>query len=420
MRILIATTYRNLIGGVERYLQVLIPGLLERGHEVGLLYEHYWDTPAETIDANSHVPAWCGLGEHREEGLRKVSEWRPEIVYSQGLEDGDLEGALLTTYQAALYAHNYIGTCISGRKCHRFPVLRPCDRQFGPACMALYYPSRCGGLNPATMWQMFRRQSQIHSRFGQWHALLVASRHMVQEFEKNGAKPDQLHLVPLPAGENIAEDPSSASAGAPELRRILFMGRLTDIKGGEYLVQATALASCELDRPLTLTIAGDGPELSRVKQVAQSLGVSIQHAGWVGGPEKAQVLREADLLVVPSVWPEPFGLVGLEAGSQGVPAAAFSVGGIPDWLIPGVTGELAPGNPPTAEGLAAAMVRVLADRDHYQRLCRGAREMARQFSIEGHLDLLVPILANCRANRAASPAAPEESAGLPKDAYDRS
>jgi glycosyltransferase involved in cell wall biosynthesis len=405
MRILIATTYRNLIGGVERYLEVLIPGLLERGHEVGLLYEHYWDAPAETIDANSHVPAWCGSGENHEEVLRKVSEWRPEIVYSQGLEDGDLEGSLLQNYHAALYAHNYIGTCISGRKCHSFPLFRPCERRFGPACLALYYPRRCGGLNPTTMWQMFRRQSQIQSRFGQWQALLVASRHMLEEFENNGARPDQLHLVPLPAAENIVAAPSPARAGASELRRILFMGRMTDIKGGEYLVQATARAARQLDRPLTLTIAGDGPELSRVKRVAQTLGVSMRHVGWVGGNEKAKLLCEADLLVVPSVWPEPFGLVGLEAGSQGVPAAAFSVGGIPDWLIPGVTGELAPGNPPTAEGLAAAMVRVLADRDHYQRLCRGAREMARQFSVEGHLDLLVSILANC----AASPVVTEVS-----------
>ena len=44
---------------------------------------------------------------------------------------------------------------------------------------------------------------------------------------------------------------------------------------------------------------------------------------------------------MPSVWPEPFGLVGIEAGCVGLPAAGFGVGGIPDWLRPGETGELA-------------------------------------------------------------------------------
>jgi glycosyltransferase involved in cell wall biosynthesis len=183
------------------------------------------------------------------------------------------------------------------------------------------------------------------------------------------------------------------------------MGRLTDIKGAEYLVRATAQAARELDRSLTLTIAGDGPELSRVLRVAQALGVSISHVGWVRGIDKARLLRHADLLVVPSVWPEPFGLVGIEAGLQAVPAAAFGVGGIPDWLIPGVTGELAPADPPSPEGLAAAIVRALADRDHYQKLSRGAREMALQFTIEGHLDRLEPIL----ANRSARPVAAEFS-----------
>jgi glycosyltransferase involved in cell wall biosynthesis len=406
MRILIATSYRNMVGGVERYLQILIPGLLDRGHEVGLLYENSFDAAAETIDpANARVPSWCASGATREETLRKVLEWHPEVVYSQGLEDGDLEDDLLQTYHAVLYAHNYFGTCVSGTKCHSFPALRPCERRFGTACLVLYYPRRCGGLNPATMMRRFRRQSQIHSGFGRWQAFLVASRHMYQEFQKNGVSPDQLHLVPLPAADGVAPVSPAVRAGTWEGRHILFMGRLTDIKGAEYLVRATAQAARELDRSLTLTIAGDGPELSRVLRVAQALGVSISHVGWVRGIDKARLLRHADLLVVPSVWPEPFGLVGIEAGLQAVPAAAFGVGGIPDWLIPGVTGELAPADPPSPEGLAAAIVRALADRDHYQKLSRGAREMALQFTIEGHLDRLEPIL----ANRSARPVAAEFS-----------
>ena len=50
--------------------------------------------------------------------------------------------------------------------------------------------------------------------------------------------------------------------------------------------------------------------------------------------------------MVPSIWPEPFGQVGPEAGLYGVPAAAFAVGGTPSWLTDGVNGRLAPGDPP--------------------------------------------------------------------------
>ena len=70
-------------------------------------------------------------------------------------------------------------------------------------------------------------------------------------------------------------------------------------------------------------------------------------------------MRESRLLVVPSVWPEPFGSVGMAAARYGVPAAAFAVGGIPQWLHDGVNGHLASATPPTSASLADAVIRCL-------------------------------------------------------------
>jgi glycosyltransferase involved in cell wall biosynthesis len=392
MRILIATTHRAPVGGVERYLQILIPALIGRGHEVALVYETPWDATAGAIDPpDGGLPAWCWAA-NREEALRKAAQWGPEVVYSQGLVDGDLEAKLLAAYPAAFYAHNYYGTCVSGRKCHSFPTLRPCDRTFGPVCLALYYPRRCGGLNPATLLSLYRRQSGTHTRLAQWQSILVASEHMYNEYLGHGVRPERLHLVHLPAADKSKPSAHAGRDGASGLRRILFLGRLTDIKGGEYLVRAVALAAGELKRALALTIAGDGPELAGVLDLGRTLGVDVRHAGWIGEAEKAELLRETDLLVVPSVWPEPFGLVGVEAGLEAVPAAAFDVGGIPDWLIPGVSGELAPADPPAAQGLAAAIVRALHDPEHYRRLSQQALDTARRFTLQGHLDQLETIL----------------------------
>jgi glycosyltransferase involved in cell wall biosynthesis len=114
----------------------------------------------------------------------------------------------------------------------------------------------------------------------------------------------------------------------------------------------------------------------------------VEFTGYVGGRKKADLIEQADLLVVPSLWPEPFGLVGIEAGSQGLPAVAFDVGGISDWLIPGYSGELAPGNPPTAGGLADAIARALSDPSHYADLSRGAREVAGRFTLAEHVSKL--------------------------------
>ncbi len=110
-----------------------------------------------------------------------------------------------------------------------------------------------------------------------------------------------------------------------------------------------------------------------------------------------ELLDSCDLQVVPSLWPEPFGLVGPEAGLRGVPAAAFSVGGVPDWLIDGVNGYLAPGDPPTATGLAEAIVRCLRDPSEHAELRKGAVKIAEQFSIKSHLVALMDVFEHVAA-----------------------
>ena len=79
----------------------------------------------------------------------------------------------------------------------------------------------------------------------------------------------------------------------------------------------------------------------------------------------------------------------------------YAVGGIPDWLIGGETGEIASGDPPSVPGLADAIVRALADGRHYERLCRGAWDFARQFTLDRHLHQLESVLeAACGASAA--------------------
>ena len=85
------------------------------------------------------------------------------------------------------------------------------------------------------------------------------------------------------------------------------------------------------------------------------------------------LLASAGLLVVPSLWPEPFGLVGFEAAAHGVPVAGFRVGGIPEWLIDGVTGHLADPLPDPVAGCATRSCRRSPTRSTTPSLRRGAR-----------------------------------------------
>ena len=387
MRILIATSHRNLVGGAEKYLQQILPCLAERGHQLALLYEYRFDPQRERIDPLDLVISSLGIQETGvDAGLRFVRDWKPEVVYSQGLDDARLQSALLNEHKTVFYAHNYVGTCASGEKCHAFPSPQPCDRKFGAMCLALYYPRRCGGLNPATIWKMYQRSSERNAQLPRYAAVLVASDHMRREYERHGVSPEKIHLTPLPNPHEGAELAWSAKAASRS--RLLFMGRLTKLKGTGRLLEAIPLAQKRLGRTLQLTIAGDGPERQGLEELARRREVQAQFTGWVGGRQKLDLIQQADLLAVPSLWPEPFGLVGIEAGAYGIPAVAFDVGGISDWLIPGLSGELAPGNPPTSEGLAEAITSALSEPSHYAGLCRGAREIAARFALAAHISRL--------------------------------
>jgi len=394
MRLLIASAHRNLVGGVEKYLQAIIPGLIDRGVEVGLLHEYALDPARERIDpAQGLHHVWCLDQMDGDSTLRQVAEWRPEFVYCQGLDRAQsvaVEKSLQDSYPAALYLHNYDRTCATGRKCHSFPQMQPCSRRLGPACLILHYPRRCGGLHPGTMWRQYRHHVELNARLNDYRAVLVASLHMQRELAQHGVSEEKLHLAPLPTTDVMPD--AIPPAPTRPTGKIIFVGRLTDIKGASRLIQAISKASSKLERRLSLTIAGDGPERGALQMEAERLGVAVNFSGWLRTQQKLELMRNADLLAVPSLWPEPFALVGIEAGSLGVPAVGYAVGGIPDWLIPGETGELAPGDPPTVDGLAEAIVRALADDRHYHRLSTGAWNLAKKFTLENHLSLLEPIL----------------------------
>ena len=392
MRILITTCNRSIIGGIEKYLQMLVPALLQTRHEIALLYEHRATAGTELVDppdAGLRIWYWDDLTPGSGTA-RELAEWKPDVVYAHGLESLGVEQVLLDRYPVVWYVHVYLGTCGTGQKCHTFPQPRPCDRNFGPMCLVLHYPRRCGGLNPLGAWRMYQRHAARHARLQDYRNILVASRHMFRELEKHGVSSDKLKLVPLPAAPSIGKsepwfdkDPGGS---------LLFVGRLTNLKGVDYLIQAVPLAQKKLARKLSITIAGEGPARASLEQLAERLEVPVHFSGWLEGAAKDKAFQQADLLVVPSLWPEPFGMVGIEAGSHGLPAAGYAVGGIPDWLIAGETGEIAPGDPPTIEGLADSIVRALADGDHYARLRRGAWELSGQFTMQRHWSELEPIL----------------------------
>jgi glycosyltransferase involved in cell wall biosynthesis len=263
------------------------------------------------------------------------------------------------------------------------------------------------------MLRGFREQSARLALMHRYAAVLTASEHMRAELIHNGLAPERVHALRLPiASANPAEGEQPAfDNGAVTNRppRLLYVGRMTVLKGGPLMIDALKLAANSLAQRLSAVFVGDGPDRSRWERKASQFQqadskVEIEFRGWLDSASLDRLMRDSDLLVVPSTWPEPFGLTGSEAALRGLPAAAFAVGGIPEWLRDGVNGRLAPANPPTAAGLARAIADCLRDPAELARLRRGAREAATTFGVDAHVGALFEIFSRIAA------AAPARSA----------
>lgn len=397
MRIAVATWSSRWVGGIEEYVSIVIPALYEAGLQVA--FWHEIDRPAERkrIEVPPGVLDICAAEAGVDAAMTALGQWRPDVIYIQGLTDSNVEARLLELAPSVFFLHAYSGTCISGAKTFTRPVATPCDRQFGWPCLAHYFPHGCGGRSPITMWSQFKRQSHQLDLLRHYSAIVTHTDHMRNEMTKHGL---EAQVLPYPVAAQVLGNARPASGAW----RLLYAGRMAYLKGGQVLLDSLPKVMAGAKRPLRLTLAGDGPDRARWEASAErlereTLGLSIEFTGWVSQERVGVLMQEADLLVVPSLWPEPFGSVGPAAAQHGVPAAAFAAGGIPQWLSEGVSGHLAPADPPTAEGLAQAIRRCLEDPHHYIALREGARQMAKTFTMERHLPQLLAVLERAAASR---------------------
>lgn len=122
-------------------------------------------------------------------------------------------------------------------------------------------------------------------------------------------------------------------------RQLIFLGRLVSDKGADLLLKALAKLKSQGLSP-TLTIVGEGPEEANLKAQATQLNIynQIDFLGAKVGNELAQLLNAHQILVVPSRWKEPFGIVALEGIACGCVVVGSESGGLKEAIGPcGVT-----------------------------------------------------------------------------------
>jgi glycosyltransferase involved in cell wall biosynthesis len=382
MRILIAHEASAGGGGVESYLAAIMPALQARGHHLAFLCDtsraHEGPTRLDGL-----TPVFSAADDGLSQATERARSWGPDVCFSHNMGRLELEERVMSFAPVVKMMHGYFGTCVSSQKAHAFPRMQACSRTFGLPCLALYMPRRCGQLRPALMMQQFRWTSRQHGLFDRYQHVVVASSHMAREYGRHGVNREHLTVAPL-----FATEPSAPTPRALPLEpTVLFLGRMTRLKGGDVLIHAADHASRLLGKPVRLLFAGNGPAEEPWRELARRLKVEATFCGWLAGPARTDVLRRASLIAVPSLWPEPFGLVGLEAAVHGVPAIAFDTGGIGEWLHDDVNGRLVceAGSP---EALGSVLAQVLTGTIDLERLGQGALRVASTLTSAAHLDII--------------------------------
>ena len=190
---------------------------------------------------------------------------------------------------------------------------------------------------------------------------------------------------------------------------IVSVGRLSPEKGHADLVDALALVA-KGGRRVSAVFAGDGPSRTDLESRILAAGLQdwIRLPGYVQQP--AQLLHEADLMVLPS-HTEGLPNVALEAFAMEVPVLATRVGGTPEVVTDGVTGRLVPAHSP--ESLAAGITSFLDDPATWRRWAQeGRRVVEAKFDFTARTRKLEAIYVDMMAAHASEGHVARSAAGV--------
>ncbi|HET9131562.1 MAG TPA: glycosyltransferase, partial [Terriglobia bacterium] len=224
--------------------------------------------------------------------------------------------------------HSYENQCENHLK--RLPDGSVCTHPMGDACREL-----CGSEKSFKAVRVRAENSLMKKRFAR---LLAISSYVKEVLITNGFPKEKITV--LPNFTRLQYKP----ADVMEENVVLYVGRLTPEKGLLELIDSLKLVKT---RTKLLIVGKDGALgqsdfQEKVMRRAADIGIEVEVEGWLVGEKLRQAYARAKVVAFSSVWPEPFGLVGIEAMAQGKPVVAFDCGGVRQWLDHERTGFAVP------------------------------------------------------------------------------
>jgi glycosyltransferase involved in cell wall biosynthesis len=156
--------------------------------------------------------------------------------------------------------------------------------------------------------------------------LIACSSYLARTLVEAGAPAERVSVLhPVPP------EPAQPMQPRPRERRLLVAAQLVHGKGVDLAIHALRF----LPDDISLNVVGDGPDRARLERLALPFGRRVKFDGYVPAERMQAMYDSCRAALVPSRWPEPFGLCGVEAMRRARPAVGAAHGGILEWLAPG-------------------------------------------------------------------------------------
>ncbi len=359
-------------GGVGAHVAASAAALAEAGVQVTVLCaRNDGEARLDGVDIVESPTLFDASADPRERTATAL-ERGASVIHLHQVEDPGLLAWLHERAPVVVSAHGYTA-CTSG--VHYFRPGHECMRPHGPGCVPRL-PGCAHTTNPSRLPGSYRSASLGLRSLRECDLAISYSTAIDRHLEINGVK--RRAVVPY-----FSTLRAASGSGHEHRRRVVFVGRVVAPKGVGVLIRAARAVDAEF------VVCGDGWRLEEMRKLAARIGVAdrFRFTGWLEPGELAGEIAEASVVAIPSVWPEPFGLGGIEAFEAGRPVVASLTGGTGDWLQDGINGlAVRPGD---VDQLAGALSELLADPQRQRAMGEAGRAMtAQKFTPRSHLQAL--------------------------------
>jgi glycosyltransferase involved in cell wall biosynthesis len=279
----------------------------------------------------------------------RLASFRPDLVQLNNpyplISPWVIRSAAKAGVPVVQLVHNYRHTCMAGT------FFRDGHMCFDCKGKAIPWPGtvhRCYQGSAGSSAVMAAALAVHRSTWSQVTHFVAVSHFVARQVSALGVAPERISVSP-----NTVPDPGPPP---PLGAGFLFAGRLDQTKGLSLLLEAWERAA--LGPATRLRIAGDGPERGLAEDAARRVP-GVSYVGGLSKEELWKAMSAAAVVVVPSVWHEPFGRTVVEAYAAGRPVLATSVGGLPE-IVNASIGWV---TPPEPAALAAALRQAGASTD---------------------------------------------------------